>query len=168
MIDGVKFILPPTHPPSLQPMRIGIRQIFHLFQQILIQQSHMKFLIKAALKNKLGTDVHSVARARTAINGWLDEPITVKIQFDWKNDKIIIIDPEFLEIYNINEYLGNAKMEERGIINDMWRINISNQDPNGWEYLIINFASDGYTWICLLYTSPSPRDLSTSRMPSSA
>ena len=25
-----------------------------------------------------------------------------------------------------------------------------------------------YYWICLLYTSPSPRDLSTSRMPSSA
>ena len=25
-----------------------------------------------------------------------------------------------------------------------------------------------YLWICLLYTSPSPRDLSTSRMPSSA
>ena len=29
---------------------------------------------------------------------------------------------------------------------------------------------DGFKWlgICLLYTSPSPRDLSTSRMPSSA
>ena len=27
---------------------------------------------------------------------------------------------------------------------------------------------DGYAWCCLLYTSPSPRDLSTSRMPSSA
>eukprot|EP00831_Metopus_contortus_P042368 TRINITY_DN33549_c0_g1_i1.p1 TRINITY_DN33549_c0_g1~~TRINITY_DN33549_c0_g1_i1.p1 ORF type:complete len:139 (+),score=28.51 TRINITY_DN33549_c0_g1_i1:97-513(+) len=26
----------------------------------------------------------------------------------------------------------------------------------------------GRTWTCLLYTSPSPRDLSTSRMPSSA
>jgi len=26
----------------------------------------------------------------------------------------------------------------------------------------------GHTWTCLLYTSPSPRDLSTSRMPSSA
>ena len=25
-----------------------------------------------------------------------------------------------------------------------------------------------YLWDCLLYTSPSPRDLSTSRMPSSA
>ena len=31
------------------------------------------------------------------------------------------------------------------------------------------FASpDGQHYICLLYTSPSPRDLSTSRMPSSA
>ena len=29
------------------------------------------------------------------------------------------------------------------------------------------WRSDG-SWICLLYTSPSPRDLSTSRMPSSA
>ena len=31
------------------------------------------------------------------------------------------------------------------------------------------FIEGGDTaWICLLYTSPSPRDLSTSRMPSSA
>ena len=28
--------------------------------------------------------------------------------------------------------------------------------------------SPEYHWVCLLYTSPSPRDLSTSRMPSSA
>ena len=28
--------------------------------------------------------------------------------------------------------------------------------------------STDYLWFCLLYTSPSPRDLSTSRMPSSA
>ena len=31
-----------------------------------------------------------------------------------------------------------------------------------------NCYSKNLTWICLLYTSPSPRDLSTSRMPSSA
>ena len=31
------------------------------------------------------------------------------------------------------------------------------------------FESDTWQpWFCLLYTSPSPRDLSTSRMPSSA
>ena len=29
-------------------------------------------------------------------------------------------------------------------------------------------AEEGYDISCLLYTSPSPRDLSTSRMPSSA
>ena len=37
---------------------------------------------------------------------------------------------------------------------------------------IIGFILDSWfdtkPWFCLLYTSPSPRDLSTSRMPSSA
>ena len=32
----------------------------------------------------------------------------------------------------------------------------------------INFFNDHIIYPCLLYTSPSPRDLSTSRMPSSA
>ena len=36
----------------------------------------------------------------------------------------------------------------------------------GW-YIYLAFPG-GFTPICLLYTSPSPRDLSTSRMPSSA
>ena len=35
----------------------------------------------------------------------------------------------------------------------------------GREYLE---TQHGGTWICLLYTSPSPRDRSLSRMPSSA
>ena len=29
-------------------------------------------------------------------------------------------------------------------------------------------GENAFSWSCLLYTSPSPRDLSTSRMPSSA
>ena len=32
----------------------------------------------------------------------------------------------------------------------------------------INFFDTAYVYTCLLYTSPSPRDISTSRMPSSA
>ena len=32
----------------------------------------------------------------------------------------------------------------------------------------IGNATNNISWDCLLYTSPSPRDLSTSRMPSSA
>ena len=35
------------------------------------------------------------------------------------------------------------------------------------EYEVLE-QSDDIDYICLLYTSPSPRDLSTSRMPSSA
>ena len=33
---------------------------------------------------------------------------------------------------------------------------------------LLNAEKAGHTGSCLLYTSPSPRDLSTSRMPSSA
>ena len=37
-----------------------------------------------------------------------------------------------------------------------------------WEYACKAGRDAPYYWGCLLYTSPSPRDLSTSRMPSSA
>ena len=36
--------------------------------------------------------------------------------------------------------------------------------PNNWDHI----GSVPQSYVCLLYTSPSPRDLSTSRMPSSA
>ena len=38
----------------------------------------------------------------------------------------------------------------------------------GAETMVIGVANRGGVISCLLYTSPSPRDLSTSRMPSSA
>ena len=41
--------------------------------------------------------------------------------------------------------------------------------PTGWNNASGQEATQNpYPYICLLYTSPSPRDLSTSRMPSSA
>ena len=42
------------------------------------------------------------------------------------------------------------------------------QSTAGGESFITFGASFRFTYFCLLYTSPSPRDLSTSRMPSSA
>ena len=36
------------------------------------------------------------------------------------------------------------------------------------RHIDVNLYQYGFPYICLLYTSPSPRDLSTSRMPSSA
>ena len=40
--------------------------------------------------------------------------------------------------------------------------------PGGFEYNRFREFMTGEVNACLLYTSPSPRDLSTSRMPSSA
>ena len=37
-----------------------------------------------------------------------------------------------------------------------------------WIAAFYSFSKQARLWTCLLYTSPSPRDLSTSRMPSSA
>ena len=41
-------------------------------------------------------------------------------------------------------------------------------DPASGERLEPAYAGGSQVDVCLLYTSPSPRDLSTSRMPSSA
>eukprot|EP00831_Metopus_contortus_P041088 TRINITY_DN32194_c0_g1_i1.p1 TRINITY_DN32194_c0_g1~~TRINITY_DN32194_c0_g1_i1.p1 ORF type:complete len:135 (+),score=13.42 TRINITY_DN32194_c0_g1_i1:115-519(+) len=52
-------------------------------------------------------------------------------------------------------------------------------NPNVWNFSKPNYGSQSHSqiwqaqlifhlYLCLLYTSPSPRDLSTSRMPSSA
>ena len=57
-----------------------------------------------------------------------------------------------------------SKLDERGILDLGFRYSWS----EGIPYFMI---TDGNVWRlynCLLYTSPSPRDLSTSRMPSSA
>ena len=53
------------------------------------------------------------------------------------------------------------------------------QDIPEWDYeaikerwrgkkIVFCLPGRGVSYVCLLYTSPSPRDLSTSRMPSSA
>ena len=45
---------------------------------------------------------------------------------------------------------------------------VDSPEKREFEELINNWEASTKKVICLLYTSPSPRDLSTSRMPSSA
>ena len=68
------------------------------------------------------------------------------------------------ETYNIKKipYLLEAHDDKR-IDNYYWMRDDSRDDPEVIEYL-----ENENKLACLLYTSPSPRDLSTSRMPSSA
>ena len=60
----------------------------------------------------------------------------------------------------INQLLNDHKINE----DEVFKL-LSSMSENGSDYSDLFFQ---YSIACLLYTSPSPRDLSTSRMPSSA
>ena len=51
-----------------------------------------------------------------------------------------------------------------------WVVSATSVDMLKWDVdpLVVIEDPSGADWTCLLYTSPSPRDLSTARMPSSA
>ena len=95
-----------------------------------------------------------------------------------------LIKPRRLEFDEVNQKYGKFVAEplERGygttLGNSLRRILLSSLPGaaiisvkiNGvqHEFSTIDGCVEDVTEICLLYTSPSPRDLSTSRMPSSA
>ena len=60
------------------------------------------------------------------------------------------------------EFRAAAKLSDPYIVENGGAIHGSSETGEDWEVAL------GPGWTCLLYTSPSPRDLSTSRMPSSA
>ena len=80
----------------------------------------------------------------------------------------VISEKVFIKIEKWNLYLGDAGLSRHLAIEC-----ISNKDQGPLEAAKLSLKAinvkvgDGVN-SCLLYTSPSPRDLSTSRMPSSA
>mgnify|MGYP003302189502 CR=1 FL=1 len=83
------------------------------------------------------------------------------IRFD--NDLTIFPNPTN-GILNFTEDLQNEKIE----IFSLTGQKIFNREVTNTNSIKLNLNSGIYLVNCLLYTSPSPRDLSTSRMPSSA
>ena len=74
---------------------------------------------------------------------------------------------EFGKSYtNLEKYVGGKKEELRDQIVDELQQEAIAERPEKVEGYELPKLPEGIT--CLLYTSPSPRDLSTSRMPSSA
>ena len=62
-----------------------------------------------------------------------------------------------------------AKSATQSAKNEFWLLEFNSQDkPIIDEKMLWTSSSNTQDKVCLLYTSPSPRDLSTSRMPSSA
>ena len=60
-----------------------------------------------------------------------------------------------------------GKYVVRKFVKQGWRVRVAMRRPHtGLDLKVI--GNVGQVQLCLLYTSPSPRDLSTSRMPSSA
>ena len=88
-----------------------------------------------------------------------------------KNKEDII--NHFIEGNKLNQYIG--------IENEKFIFEKNTKKRSSYNQIVsvLNFLIENYDWkpvkennnligLCLLYTSPSPRDLSTSRMPSSA
>ena len=72
----------------------------------------------------------------------------------------------FINFLDFDMELGVAKLELAGACSGCA---MSKQTLHqGVEDMLKHYVPEVQAIICLLYTSPSPRDLSTSRMPSSA
>ena len=107
--------------------------------------------------------------------GWTEEErlsrIKHSVEWDFENQRPLGIKPP---LYGVRWLLEKYNLT----MNDVDCVAVGHSDP----FTVANFLSaDAYHkyfvpepdfpdwyWNCLLYTSPSPRDLSTSRMPSSA
>ena len=84
-----------------------------------------------------------------------------------------------MNLWNGTELLGSSRAQDN---HGLWDITSKELAPGDYELTVTDQGYDSYNnqlnitpsdrsekfYICLLYTSPSPRDLSTYRMPYSA
>ena len=74
---------------------------------------------------------------------------------------------EALVSSTINAAFAIGKID-RGVISEGWRADLLVCDVPDYRHLTYHFGINHVEKVCLLYTSPSPRDGLLSRMPSSA
>ena len=92
------------------------------------------------------------------------EPLNFKL-YDLARAKLDLKDSDAMEfVSTIHELQENLK--ENLVTKDFLSKELSDTKFDILKWIFIFWV--GQLSICLLYTSPSPRDLSTSRMPSSA
>ena len=85
--------------------------------------------------------------------------LVTKIQEDLEDNRGVV------NVMSIDYAKAFNRLDHSGCLHSLAALGASTQTIG----IVAAFLSDIYMpQVCLLYTSPSPRDLSTSRMPSSA
>eukprot|EP00831_Metopus_contortus_P029038 TRINITY_DN2396_c0_g1_i5.p1 TRINITY_DN2396_c0_g1~~TRINITY_DN2396_c0_g1_i5.p1 ORF type:complete len:141 (-),score=26.76 TRINITY_DN2396_c0_g1_i5:135-557(-) len=92
----------------------------------------------------------------SAFDRILKKPVAMKIEKPGKSKKILKFESQVLR--DMQGLPHTCKLYDY----------VSAADLNSLSYIVMQLLGKDLSTICLLYTSPSPRDLSTSRMPSSA
>ena len=109
----------------------------------------------------------------TGYDGYRWSPDSEYISFWEENEEMV---PEFFMLNDLNHYptIKKIRYPKVGEKNPSLRLGIIRIKGSGRKWIKGGEAVDGYLpwmeWVnnCLLYTSPSPRDATLSRMPSSA
>ena len=124
------------------------------------------FKLDPIVRSILDTDVYKLLMLQTIWQEWRDIPVTFSLI---NRSKTVRLAEEINEA-ELREQLDHARTVKLTKKENIW---LAGNTFYGKERL---FGDEFLQWLksyqlpefCLLYTSPSPRDLSTSRMPSSA
>ena len=100
-----------------------------------------------------------------------NEPVENNIiKGPWKSKRVKVPDPSVFELQQ--DMLFAEELCENVMVQVIYTLGENGIDIGDKEFLqdiaFVIEALKSTLYSCLLYTSPSPRDLSTSRMPSSA
>ena len=159
VLDLFKVGVGPSSSHTMGPMIAANEFMKHVRFFVETNTKIDKYHIRCTLKDSLAyTGVgHATDRAVTlGLHGYLPHTIIKEnmdevIDYTWNSKSL-----------DINEGQKAAFFSEDDIIFDTR--NSLKQNPNGLVFDLLGKSDK----ICLLYTSPSPRDVEESRMPSSA
>ena len=93
------------------------------------------------------------------------EPIELESITDKETGKRVYLTPSGKKYPSVTTVIGNNKKKMKSIM--QWRRRVGEVEANRVSAQATGRGTK-YHSICLLYTSPSPRDATLSRMPSSA
>ena len=139
-----------TNRNSLQRTRTDFSNANYTFKADYTKPFSEKFTLETGSQYDIADAANDYATSEQINNEWVDNSQLTNV-FNFKQN--------VLAFYGTGAYEGDKVGLKFGL-------RLENTDLNAFSETAAERNVQNYT--CLLYTSPSPRDLSTSRMPSSA